>query len=60
MLRRDAEGWRELGPFIWRIERQDNYGDRSTTTSLRFVFIAHWSLDLEFTRGWREDDEDDD
>jgi hypothetical protein len=55
--RRDPEGWRDLGPLTWRVERQDNHGDRSTTTSLDLTFVAHWSLKVQFTRDWKSDED---
>lgn len=56
MLRRDEEGWRDLGPFTWKIERRDNHGDRSTTTEIHVTFVAHWSVDIDITRPWRASD----
>lgn len=50
--RRDEDGWRALGPFHWKVEREDNHGDRSTTTRLHLTFVARWTLAIEFTRGW--------
>lgn len=51
--RRNEEGWRDLGPLTWKVEREDNYGDRSTTTRLSITWTARWSLDVEFTRPWK-------
>lgn len=51
--RRDEEGWRELGPLVWKVERWDNHGDRSTSTTLNLTFTARWSLDIRFTRDWK-------
>ena len=53
ILRRDSEGWRDAGPFTWKIEREDNRGDRSTTTRLTLTFTAHWNLTMKLTRDWR-------
>lgn len=50
--RRDEEGWRDLGPLTGKVEREDNHGDRSTTTRLKLIWTARWSFDIEFTRPW--------
>ncbi len=55
--RRDSEGWREAGLFMWKVEREDNHGDRSTTTRFTLTFIAHWTLTMKLTRDWKEWDE---
>lgn len=52
--RRSEEGWRDLGPFTWKVERQDNHGDRSTTTTVTLTFIAHWTCSVRLTRDWRD------
>lgn len=53
-MRRDAAGWRNLGPLTFKIEREDNHGDWSTTTIIKVVWITHWHTDIRFTRGWKD------
>jgi hypothetical protein len=56
--RRNQEGWRYIGQFHFKVSRQDNFGDQSTTTTLEMINSKrNWSLDLMFTRGWKYDEE---
>jgi predicted chitinase len=57
MPRRNEEGWRYLGPLAWKVTRRDNYGDRSTTTTVEVTWITRWTTDLSLTRPWADDDE---
>jgi hypothetical protein len=50
--RRDADGWRDLGPLTWKVEREDSHGDRSTTTTLHITWTARWSFRVGLTRPW--------
>lgn len=54
--RRNEEGWRLLGPFTWKVEREDHHGDQSTTTTLTLILVAHWTLKIGFTRHWKDDE----
>jgi hypothetical protein len=54
--KRDEEGWREFGPWTWKIEREDHYGDRSTTTRLTLTWVARWTLRVGVTRSWVEEE----
>lgn len=56
--RRSREGWYDLGPFTWKVERQDNHGDRSTTTTMTLTFIAHWTVSWQITRSWIDWEDD--
>jgi hypothetical protein len=56
MPRRDEDGRRSLGPFTWKVEREDNHGDRSTTTTLSITRVTRWTSRLSVTRSWRDDD----
>lgn len=50
---RDEDGDRWLGPLMWSpARRQDNPGDRSTTTMLSLWFVGRWHMIVEFTRSW--------
>jgi hypothetical protein len=51
--RRNEDGWRDVGPFTWKVEREDNHGDRSTTTRFKFTWTARWGVEVKFTRPWR-------
>lgn len=51
--RRDADGWCDLGPVSWKVHREDNHGDRSTTTTLKLTWAARGSVTLELNRPWR-------
>jgi hypothetical protein len=52
--RRNSEGWRYLGPFHLKVEREDHYGDQSTTTTLHFIWSTHWHGEFSITRPWSE------
>lgn len=56
-MRRNAEGWRDLGPLTWKVEREDYHGDRSTTTTIRVMWTARWSVRFEINRPWKDDDD---
>lgn len=51
--RRDADGWRDLGPFTWKVECEDNHGDQSTTTMLTLTMVTRWTLNVNLTRSWK-------
>lgn len=67
MMRRDAEGWRRVGPVEFRVEREDYPNDRSSRTNVEVALNARnpdrgrlWSLDVSLSRPWREQLEGDD
>jgi hypothetical protein len=54
MPRRNEQGWRDLGPLTWKVEREDNHGDCSTSTRISLTWTRRWSFDMEFTRPWKD------